>query len=235
MWSLCVKFHDCMCKGKAIMCQLPFSVINAVTLTFDLLTSKLTGHIFNTWGVCVWSFMMIGVKEKQLELNLSGNPTGRPSSFPELKCLECVHIEMICEMSWRMFANKISFIFKRDQSWFLLWGLLLCDQVPLNRGINDVVLLNLSLYLYDAKHSTDKPQVWNIDDEFKKLTILPLFDIDLSTINIHVIKYTWDLTYWIYFLNYFLQILNALAHWFKILQSIFAKKTLYVGLDWTVL
>ena len=30
-----MKFQDCMCKGKAIMCQLPFSVINAVTLTFD--------------------------------------------------------------------------------------------------------------------------------------------------------------------------------------------------------
>ena len=55
----------------------------------------------------------------------------------------------------------------------------------------------LSLYLYDAKDSTEKPQVWNIDDEFKKLTILPLFDIDFSTFNIHVIKYTWDLTYWI--------------------------------------
>ena len=30
MWSLCVKFHDCMCDGKAIMCQLPFSVISAL-------------------------------------------------------------------------------------------------------------------------------------------------------------------------------------------------------------
>ena len=28
--SLCAKFHDCMCKGKAIMYQLLFSVINAL-------------------------------------------------------------------------------------------------------------------------------------------------------------------------------------------------------------
>ena len=35
------------------MCQLPFSIFNAVTLTFDLLTLKFIGHIFNTWGVCV--------------------------------------------------------------------------------------------------------------------------------------------------------------------------------------
>ena len=27
MGSLCVKFHDCMCKGKEIAYQLPFSVI----------------------------------------------------------------------------------------------------------------------------------------------------------------------------------------------------------------
>ena len=48
------------------MCQLPFSIFNAVTLTFDLLTLKFIGHIFNTWGVCVLSFMMIGVKGKKL-------------------------------------------------------------------------------------------------------------------------------------------------------------------------
>ena len=30
------------------------------------------------------------MQKKPLELNLSGNPTGRSSSFPEMKCLECV-------------------------------------------------------------------------------------------------------------------------------------------------
>ena len=42
-----------------------------MTLTFDLLTSKSIGHILDSWGVCVWSFMMIGVKGKQL---CAGNP-----------------------------------------------------------------------------------------------------------------------------------------------------------------
>ena len=37
-----------------------------VTLTFDLLTSKSIGHILASWGVYMWSFMMIGVKGKQL-------------------------------------------------------------------------------------------------------------------------------------------------------------------------
>ena len=66
MGSLHVKFHDDRCKGKAVMCRKPFSVIYAVTLTFDLLTSKSIGHILASWGVCMWSFMMIGVKGKQL-------------------------------------------------------------------------------------------------------------------------------------------------------------------------
>ena len=42
-----------------------------MTLTFDLLTSKSVGHILASWGVCIWSFMMIGVKGKQL---CTGNP-----------------------------------------------------------------------------------------------------------------------------------------------------------------
>ena len=54
--------------------------------------------------------------ELKLELNLSGNLTWRSPFFPEVKCLECVHNEMICEMSWRMCANKVSFIYKR------VWG-----------------------------------------------------------------------------------------------------------------
>ena len=80
----------------------------------------------------------------------AGKPTGRSSSFPEMKCLECVHTEMIYEMSWRMFANKVIFTFMRDRDF--CWGLLLCDQVPLNRGINYTELLYLSSNLYDAKH-----------------------------------------------------------------------------------
>ena len=39
-----MKFHNCMCKWQAIMCQLPFSIFNAVTLTFDLLTLKFKFH-----------------------------------------------------------------------------------------------------------------------------------------------------------------------------------------------
>ena len=42
-----------------------------MTLTFDLLTSKSIGHILDSWRVCMWSFMMIGVKGKQL---CAGNP-----------------------------------------------------------------------------------------------------------------------------------------------------------------
>ena len=42
-----------------------------MTLTFDLLTSKSIGHILDSWGVSMWSFMMIGVKGKQL---CAGNP-----------------------------------------------------------------------------------------------------------------------------------------------------------------
>ena len=84
----------------------------------------------------------------KLKLNMSGNPTGRSTSFPEMKCWECVLTEMICEMSWRMCANKVSFTFKRDQSWcFGGGGLLLCDQVPLNRGINYGELLYLQFII----------------------------------------------------------------------------------------
>ena len=32
----------------------------------DLLTSKYIGHILGSWGVCMWTFMKIGVKRKQL-------------------------------------------------------------------------------------------------------------------------------------------------------------------------
>ena len=64
MGSLHVKFHDDRCNGKAVMRRKPFSVIYA--LWPWPLTSKSIGHILDSWGVCMWSFMMIGVKGKQL-------------------------------------------------------------------------------------------------------------------------------------------------------------------------
>ena len=64
MGSLHVKFHDDRCKGKAVMHRKPFSVIYA--LWPWPLTSKSIGHILASWRVCMWSFMMIGVKGKQL-------------------------------------------------------------------------------------------------------------------------------------------------------------------------
>ena len=69
MGNLHVKFHDDRCKGKAVMRRKPFSVIYA--LWPWPLTSKSIGHILASWGVCMWSFMMIGVKGKQL---CAGNP-----------------------------------------------------------------------------------------------------------------------------------------------------------------
>ena len=137
-------------------------------------------------------------------MNLPGNPTGRSSSFPEMKCFECVHTELIYEMTWRMFANKVSFTFKRDQSWFLLGGgLLLCDQIPLNRGINYAELLYLSLIIFIWCETFDRKTTslqywWRIHET---ISILHLFDIDLSTFSIHVTKYTytWDYTCWVIF------------------------------------
>ena len=64
MGRLHMKFHDDRCKGKAVMRRKPFSVIYALTLT--LLSSKSIGHILVSWAVCMWSFMMIDVKGKQL-------------------------------------------------------------------------------------------------------------------------------------------------------------------------
>ena len=64
MGSLHVKCHDDRCKGEAVMRRKPFSVIYA--LWPWPLTSKSIGHILASWGVCMWSFMMIGVKGKQL-------------------------------------------------------------------------------------------------------------------------------------------------------------------------
>ena len=57
MGSLHVKFHDNRCTGKALMRRKPFSVIYALWPWH--LTSKSIGHILDSWGVCMWSFMMI--------------------------------------------------------------------------------------------------------------------------------------------------------------------------------
>ena len=63
MGSVPVKFHDDRYKGEAVMLHefiLPNLCI--VTLTFDLLTPRSTGPILDSRGVCLWSFMRIGVK-----------------------------------------------------------------------------------------------------------------------------------------------------------------------------
>ena len=80
MGSLHVKFHDDRCKGKAVMRRKPFSVIYALWPWPLTLTSKSIGHILASWGVCMWSFMMIGVKGKQLcagNSNAAGQTDGR--------------------------------------------------------------------------------------------------------------------------------------------------------------
>ena len=43
-----------------------FSRYQNLHCDLDLWTSKFIGHILASWGVCMWSFMMIGVKGKQL-------------------------------------------------------------------------------------------------------------------------------------------------------------------------
>ena len=59
-----VKFHEDRCKGEAVMRQKPFSVILA--LWPWPLTPTSIGSILDSWGDCMWSFMKIGVKGKQL-------------------------------------------------------------------------------------------------------------------------------------------------------------------------
>ena len=67
MGSVPVKFHEDRCKGEAVMHIKPFYLTPCiVTLTFDLLTLKSTRPILDSWGVCLWSFMRIGVKGKHL-------------------------------------------------------------------------------------------------------------------------------------------------------------------------
>ena len=59
---LCMKFHDDKCKGKAFMCRNYFTYPWHFQLSMHCdLDPKITvGHIL------MWSFMMIGVKGKQL-------------------------------------------------------------------------------------------------------------------------------------------------------------------------
>ena len=64
MGSVPVKFHEDGCKGEAVMPMKPFFLTHA--LWPWPLTSRSTGPIFDSWGVCLWSFMRISVKEKQL-------------------------------------------------------------------------------------------------------------------------------------------------------------------------
>ena len=66
MGSLHMKFHDDRCKGKAVMRRKPFSVIYALwPWPSTFWPQKTIGHTLALWGVCMWSFMMIGVKGKQ--------------------------------------------------------------------------------------------------------------------------------------------------------------------------
>ena len=66
------KFHKvASLKRGRFTIETLYTPLCIVTLTFDLLTSKSIGHILDSWGVCMWSFMMIGVKGKQL---CAGNP-----------------------------------------------------------------------------------------------------------------------------------------------------------------
>ena len=58
--SLCVKFHAYRCKVGAFICLILFSVINALwPWPFDHLTTKLIRNIIDSWGVSMWSFMII--------------------------------------------------------------------------------------------------------------------------------------------------------------------------------
>ena len=62
-----MKSHDDKCKGKALMRQLPFSLIHAVILTLDLLTPKLIGHILNFNMSSLWvKFYNDRCKEKTI-------------------------------------------------------------------------------------------------------------------------------------------------------------------------
>ena len=68
--SLNVKFCNDRWKGIQQLCidnkfQCKIQKKNnqiIVTLTFDLLTPKSIGHILDSLGVCVWSFIIIGVR-----------------------------------------------------------------------------------------------------------------------------------------------------------------------------
>ena len=70
MGSLCMKFHDDKCKGKAVMCQnhftLPCHFWLSMYCDLDLWTRKSLGHISDSSRVYLWSFVMISAKRGQL-------------------------------------------------------------------------------------------------------------------------------------------------------------------------
>ena len=66
--NLYLKLYECRCIKRESN-YAPKTIFNnqcIVTLTFDLLTPKPVRHILNSWGVFVWSFIITGVKRKQL-------------------------------------------------------------------------------------------------------------------------------------------------------------------------
>ena len=83
MESLCMKFHDDICKGKAIMRHNHFR--QSMHCDLDLCTQKSLGYIHHSSGVCAWSFMMIGGKGKQLcDWTISPNQASTDGSTDRL-------------------------------------------------------------------------------------------------------------------------------------------------------
>ena len=73
-----------------------------VTLTFDLLTSKSIGHIFNSWEtVCKVSFMMIGVKGRELWVI----PV-YPTNFGAGGGVKCISQDQGGHHCWRIYQKK---------------------------------------------------------------------------------------------------------------------------------
>ena len=106
MRSLDLKFHDYRWKGKEIMQRKWFLVIRA--LWPWLLTSKSIEHILNSIGFSVWSFVMKGVKGKQLCVItiFSSQCIISLWSWPVTFWLQnqygtsSTHEESVCEVSW---------------------------------------------------------------------------------------------------------------------------------------
>ena len=64
--SKCMKFHDHRWITVSYGSETVFNHQCFMTLTFDLLTLKSIGHILDSWGACVWSFMIIGWLQSQV-------------------------------------------------------------------------------------------------------------------------------------------------------------------------